>query len=1252
MEGGGALKDRKAEKPESLNIYCMAGALTARVFVFCSVFLLSLSLFAVAVPFNAYSDFQAQRIDTVYTIDVTPSQLNQFTTTRINDRGILDIGKNIVAGVKKKPRYISDGLPEGQTGASRPMMLPHPPGNSREEDLTYSQINQFQKKRADTRYCNGQDDDKQLVCSRCISPLSMNRVYYREGGFPIKESSEFELSARYIAQVCDQFEAPVYRDVCVSKVLLDEGVYPPNREVSGDISRELRAVRFGLMAWCDLTLWFTDGPDVRVVDHSTGSIAVSWNTSIISTSSVLIYNLSNPETDPFARPLIFNSSLTKEHNIAYSGLVSGTYRVAVSSAIQTPFDSRWQVIQGDYIDVAIYREGPPAPAVLSYIAPTPEDGGSLRNSSVTIAISSTQPLRRATLQWGSGPNARSYHQMHSSSSTEFTFTKTMLNIAPGNYVYRVTGIDMQGTPVEAPFRTLLVAPANSVVPLLTFAPPTPASGTALESDRVTIAIVSDTPLQSATLVATNPDRSISQMSMPVINSTSFALTFNGRAGTTTYYVRGLSTDNNFGETERRTVTLPFPVVNYFDSTPANGASVTDSDSVTVSVFSNEPLASATLVLSNGRSASSFPMSRTTSTQYTYTLNELLPDEYSFRVTALDEEGDQAETTTRSFTVTHVATPPVITFAPPTPVDSSTLVNDSLIVYVDSSESLASATLEVTNNGETRRYEMGGVSQMRFTLAVDNLYNGSVSFRVNAVDSQGDSGESETRVATVPITFQTHEFQGEAIWVMAVFGDYMYVGTYNVTVPGQGKVWRSTDAVNWEPVFYANYSNWVGGVITTVTGVFAMTTYNDGTGEALYVGTGAFLNGAGDGDIYRSYDGTHWERFYHNEDQLINRLTVIDDTLYVATRARSGGGHLLRYNARGWDLPINLAGEVYAVEKFNGQIYYSTDWGVYQLGVWRVISPQSGLVMKTYYNKLYMGTGDLDGNVLLKTRNPTTWQVENIPDSTFITNLRELSDGYLYLPAVKLDGAKLWRKNAAGLNQLIVDYSPKDATKDIVEFNGRKYVGINDHVDDSLSNRWGYIYKLTDNNARDTSTPSVEDRWIWSAYRVVTDLWRDWRGVQNSPWQYMYFQSNATRVNMTQMGICYGAGECWASGEATDQTLAAQDRSDVLIQVGYSGGMPHPNLAFRYYLTQFGNYTINGTASDRGGGDSMNYTVFVNNREICSGLITISDINCNLGTEIEAGSYVEVAIGSNANSNSDLGHLTLTVYGSTGRLDSH
>ena len=279
------------------------------------------------------------------------------------------------------------------------------------------------------------------------------------------------------------------------------------------------------------------------------------------------------------------------------------------------------------------------------------------------------------------------------------------------------------------------------------------------------------------------------------------------------------------------------------------------------------------------------------------------------------------------------------------------------------------------------------------------------------------------------------------------------------------------------MFRANVSNWVDGVTTSVTGVYAMTVHDNGTGPALYIGTGNTGSGS-DGDIWKSTNGVTWSRIYHASEYKINILASIDGVLYMGGSRPSGTGRFVRFTNDTWMIESAASRPVKTIEKYGGVIYYTSSNVLHSYDTETALSPTVSTIgggteandvdsMRAFSGRLYASHTHSTIERLANTTDPTTWIYEEITDRPFAQNMRILSDGYMYLALAKLNDAKIWRKTPAGVSESILELgvnsdtgSEYDRTVDVVEFNGRKYVGVVDRFGTSGTNRLGYMFKLT------------------------------------------------------------------------------------------------------------------------------------------------------------------------------------------------
>ncbi|MDP3741790.1 MAG: hypothetical protein Q8R15_00575, partial [Candidatus Micrarchaeota archaeon] len=542
--------------------------------------------------------------------------------------------------------------------------------------------------------------------------------------------------------------------------------------------------RFGEYAWCDTALHLAQPLAISV--NNMGIFNATWTTDMLAADDA--NNSKLTFTPVFAdgtrgTPVTFNgtatshalSSLAKNHSIS-GHLDVGNYSVNGTSCTfrmsGEEINPNW-LPTGDRLRNCVADEGYPAGfklrdaagrnerilvvtaplerPTITFIAPTPPSLATQSSDSVTIAINSSVPLNAANVTINPLGGSRINYTMTSTSPT--TFTVTISGLEPAIYTYFVTATN--GLRVITATRTFTI---NVAAPTVIFTtPPTPVNGATLASDSATVTISTSVPVSSSTLRLTRPDGTSAVYDLTETTPTSCTGSITGlRAGVNTYYVEATSTTGTRGTSTVQTFTVPGPSVTFTASTPASGSSQT-STSATVSISSNEPLVSATLVWTDPLNAvTEYAMTSTSSTTFTHAVSSLELGTHSYFVRGVDDEGDVANTATRTLIVsTVVVTPPVITLVSPTPSNAATLSTDGAIVAISSSEALASATLHLTRpDGTNVDLAMGG-SGTSYSVSLIGLRAGTNTYYVTAVDSdEGASGRSSTRTFTVPLPIVT------------------------------------------------------------------------------------------------------------------------------------------------------------------------------------------------------------------------------------------------------------------------------------------------------------------------------------------------------------------------------------------------------------------------------------------------------------------------------------------------------------------
>ncbi|MFH0713703.1 MAG: hypothetical protein V1722_04085 [Candidatus Micrarchaeota archaeon] len=983
---------------------------------------LLLLLLLISLTVSAFNVAQTLKVKTIETKTIQPQQQKTFTNLNIKDYNVLDIGKHIINTSKAKYSPQQDQISIRKEAKPKRQSV----------DISFSEILKLKEQTTSSQDCIG---NNLVFCSQCIVKNPITRV---------KLTSDWPQASKVI-EICKAHGASAMRSTCLPIPITDYNLGYLNEGTQ-------------YFAWCDLKLKITNGPRLTITDVAQGAIKVTWDTSLPSSEKIVIYEQANGQEIASTQE---KNNNVKHHEATYNGLSYGTYLVRVESKTSALWPIPAQEVQSSQISFQIRL----TPIELTFVDPTPQDNAQLLNDQLTVTISSNRELQRATLHLTNRDGSTTPQEMQGNG---ITFSQTF-NSRAGQISYYVEAIAGDGTTKRTETRSATVP-----FPQVNFAQPTPSNNEVLtDPDFVRIAASVSEPVLSATLELTNTATHSTTTSLMSKQSAQFYFYAFSNLPPGQYSQRVSITDDegDTAETDERLFTIAHvvstPELTFLSPTPNNGIA-TSAKSTTVKISSSEPLASATLQWRhpNGATAT-YTMTKNTATEFTYTVTNLVEGTYTYSVNAIDVQGDAGSTGERTFTVQ--VTPPQITFVNPTPASGTALSNtDETTIAISSSEPLSSATLSLTNVVETKTIQMNQISSTQFQVQLKDLLNGTNTFQVNAIDVDGDSGASESRTFTTPITVQLHEFQGEGIGSMAVYNvnsvSTMFVGTFNETTPGKSHVYKSIDGINWVSVFTANQSNWFDRVTTSVTGVYSMAVYNN----ELYIGTGSSIAGAIDGDIYKTNDGVNWNRVYHNDNQQINRLTVIDNTLFAGTKTSTGTGNIMWYNQTDtWGRKSTSLFEITAIEKYNGQIYYGGGWYLFKMDQPNpivnldLILPTASIFIQAMKatDALYLGSFGVQDKTLLRSTDGINWSQETLANTGNIRNIRTLSDNKLYLTSASNIGGKLWRRNQNGINEVIADFTPLNRAVDILEFKGKKYVTIAESIDEN-SGYTGYIYKIT------------------------------------------------------------------------------------------------------------------------------------------------------------------------------------------------
>ena len=241
-----------------------------------------------------------------------------------------------------------------------------------------------------------------------------------------------------------------------------------------------------------------------------------------------------------------------------------------------------------------------------------------------------------------------------------------------------------------------------------------------------------------------------------------------------------------------------------------------------------------------------------------------------------------------------------------------------------------------------------INKNAYAIALSPL--GGIKFNGNAEDTLG----------FVP-TFDSIE---NGIYCMAVFGAYIYIGTFP-----NGKILRSLDGVTFVEVFDS----------TKDTSIFVMCVF----GGYLYAGGGNF------GKVIRTSDGITWTEVFSAEVNMsIKSMNSYKGYLYFGTQLGSASKiyRSLTGDSGSWGIVYTTTASlgIDGLVEFNGYIYASADidqnlGNIYKslsgdLGSWGLSGsvPNGIYCMSVHGNHLYVGTYNfgklyrsIDGNIFIE-----------------------------------------------------------------------------------------------------------------------------------------------------------------------------------------------------------------------------------------------------------------------------------------------
>jgi len=126
---------------------------------------------------------------------------------------------------------------------------------------------------------------------------------------------------------------------------------------------------------------------------------------------------------------------------------------------------------------------------------------------------------------------------------------------------------------------------------------------------------------------------------------------------------------------------------------------------------------------------------------------------------------------------------------------------------------------------------------------------------------------------------------QAVSSLAVFGNYLYAGTFNGHITAAAQLWRTPDGTTWTQVNADGFGD-LDNVAVDSIAVF---------GDYLYAGTFNYSTG---GEVWRSSDGTTWTQvntdgFGEPNNSAVYSLAVFGNYLYAGTYNDSTGGEIWR-----------------------------------------------------------------------------------------------------------------------------------------------------------------------------------------------------------------------------------------------------------------------------------------------------------------------------------------------------------------------
>jgi len=447
--------------------------------------------------------------------------------------------------------------------------------------------------------------------------------------------------------------------------------------------------------------------------------------------------------------------------------------------------------------------------------------------------------------------------------------------------------------------------------------------------------------------------------------------------------------------------------------------------------------------------------------------ELANQQVSGKVSESANETSIKKTSSSSEPVSSISAPVIITQPELTPPPSGKSEEPSFSEPVIAPPAPEPETLTITTNSlsggsEGTAYSQvlsasGGVTPYIWSLVSGSLPNGlslsssgiisgtptgntpgnTYSFNVKVTDSIS----SATKSLSIKISgYVTADWQqvntsgfgstdSRSTRSMAIFGNYLYTGTWNYSTGGQ--IWRSSDGTTWTQVNTGGFGD------SNNPGIISMVVFNG----YIYAGTRNYSTG---GQIWRSSDGTTWTQAnisgfsdIHNWD--VASMAVFGNYIYAGICNTTTGTEVWRSSDGTTWTQVNTDGfgdsnNTYTLSMitFNGYIYAGTINNITGAEIWRSSNGTTWAQVNTngfgnsdntrlwsmavFNNYIYAGTRNQNtGTEIWRSSDGTTWTNAEAGGFgniyTVDTSCMVVFDNMLYIGTYTVNlGAEIWRSS--------------------------------------------------------------------------------------------------------------------------------------------------------------------------------------------------------------------------------------------------